>query len=112
MYQLAKTPLLFEHYQAHKIADKTLSVWSFFSEHYLNCNPADPDYIADMQLPFKSHNECIAINLGSLRCVKQQYSEVSFLQTLGFAVRNYQVYQPTCFTSAYPANIWQPPRQA
>ncbi len=44
-------PLLFEHYQAHKTADKNLSVWSFFYEHYLNSSTNDPDYLADMQLP-------------------------------------------------------------
>lgn len=55
MRQVLKFPNFIEHYLAHKITDRSTSVFSFLKMHYLNDHPVDADYQQDMKLPFKTH---------------------------------------------------------
>lgn len=105
-------PLLVEHYQAHKRSDKNLTLIGFFYEHYINNNASDPDYKADMQLPFKTHNPYIAVNLASARCV--QPNEYDWLNTNIFDAfeTSYPRYNPMGISSIYLTNIWQPPKMS
>lgn len=110
IYQLSKVPVLFEHYRAHKLADAHLTLWSFLYEHYANSSVNDPDYIADMQLPFKSHNECVACNISTIRCVQQLQEDILHFTLAEPAGTEYQLYKQSHLLSAYLANIWQPPK--
>ncbi len=110
MLQFAKLPLLFEHYQAHKKADKNLTVIGFLYEHYATSSISDPDYLADMQLPFKTHNECIAVNLASAIFIQpQQHNWLAYNMFETIEI-NYPLYKKTYLSLLYPANIWQPPK--
>lgn len=51
LYQLAKLPILLEHYHEHKAGG--MSFTAFLKQHYFNGEKQNPDYERDMQLPFK-----------------------------------------------------------
>ncbi|MBS1637171.1 MAG: hypothetical protein JST26_14730 [Bacteroidetes bacterium] len=57
LHQLAKLPVLVQHFFEHKAENKDLSLVSFLKMHYFNGDPKDKDYERDMKLPFKS-NDC------------------------------------------------------
>ncbi len=52
--QLLKLPMLFQHFQEHKLEDNNLSFFAFLKMHYFNGNPKDADFEKDMKLPFKT----------------------------------------------------------
>ncbi|HEX2847816.1 MAG TPA: hypothetical protein VHN59_14805 [Chitinophagaceae bacterium] len=54
--QLAKFPVLFQHYKEHIRMEGKISFAAFLKEHYVQDNPSDPDYdyARDRQLPFKT----------------------------------------------------------
>lgn len=52
--ELAKLPVLFEHFQEHRQESPDISVLDFFRIHYFNGNNRDADFSRDMQLPFKT----------------------------------------------------------
>ncbi len=60
--QLFKVPVLFEHYSEHRGGNEQLSFFSFLREHYLNGNKQDPDYLRDMQLPFKTNTGALIVS--------------------------------------------------
>ena len=111
VFQLGKLPLLFEHYHAHKMADKNLSFFSFIYEHYADSSTSDPDYLADMQLPFKSGNEHIALNITSLQFITQQQPEFVLFPIIISSSIHHSFYKQPSIPSAYLSVIWQPPKQ-
>lgn len=52
--QLAKIPVLMQHYREHIRMEGKITFLAFLQEHYLHDDIADPDYARDMQLPFKT----------------------------------------------------------
>lgn len=52
--QLAKIPVLFQHYKEHIRMEGNISFAVFLKEHYIQDDPSDADYARDMQLPFKT----------------------------------------------------------
>lgn len=58
--QLLKLPLIFLHYAEHSEEDKSISFFEFLDMHYMHGSPKDKDYDRDMQLPFKTSNDCIS----------------------------------------------------
>ena len=110
MYQLTKLPSLFEHYAAHKAGDKSLTICGFLYEHYIVNHPNDPDYAADMQLPFKSHNEYIFSNISSFQSVQQQVQVAIPVHFSELSVEEYQLYKQPSLLSAHLSNVWQPPK--
>lgn len=53
--QLAKLPLLLEHFAMHQDIDNTLSFTTFINQHYLQDHRGDGDEKQDNQLPFKTY---------------------------------------------------------
>lgn len=66
--QLAKLPVLFQHYREHIRMEGRISFLAFLQEHYIQDDPSDPDYARDMQLPFKtSHHFFILMTAAAPR---------------------------------------------
>ena len=104
--QLLKIPTLLSHYTEHQHLDKKLSFWGFLYMHYTDHDIKDNDQDRDMQLPFKSHNDC-------------SFSVLNFsdLQTFHYTFKAYNVskkiaitYTDSHFESIYLSQIWQPPK--
>lgn len=106
-YQLLKIPNLIEHLKEHRTADPTLSFFGFLVIHYFGDNVPDDDHHKDMNLPFKSHQECLN---GSINVITPP-GQVKFSSTsaemflIGFNSRNCQFISSLCSSS-----IWQPPK--
>jgi hypothetical protein len=93
--QLAKLPVLFQHFAEHQERDKSVSLMQFISMHYWGDDMNDNDDDRDMQLPFKKLDD--------------HHSQIYFLPAIRIAVVNVLV-QPlhpvTCFYN--PGHIPDP----
>jgi hypothetical protein len=61
-HQLLKLPVVFQHFHEHKLVEKDISFYSFIVLHYFQGDIRDADYDRDMQLPFKTTHECVALS--------------------------------------------------
>ena len=107
-YQFIKLPSLFEHLAAHKAGDKNETVWSFLVDHYGGDSANNPDYAADMKLPFKQQNESVAYNISTIIFIPHQFSfnfKVIATESIEFAE-----YKQPFSSYIFPSNIWQPPK--
>lgn len=109
-YQLLKLPIVFQHYAEHQLEDKNISFIAFLDTHYMHGNPKDKDYDRDMQLPFKSSNDCVTnISFASVPA----FIEFSFDRPILFFVEKKPFpTQNQYLISSYLSFIWQPPRIA
>jgi len=104
--QFIKLPVLAQHFFEHRDQDKEISIWKFLYLHYANDHGEDADHHRDMQLPFKSPDNCITTVfshfLPSQKIVVK--ASVQFIGKKDFAPRQSILY------STFIPNIWQPPR--
>jgi hypothetical protein len=104
--QLLKLPVLVQHYYEHKAGNASVTLVQFLHMHYMGHDDNDADNLRDMQLPFKTMNDCCMIAFNNLPPQKIQINEV-------FA---YDVQQEfTLLNDATPfsislEDIFQPPR--
>lgn len=106
-HQLLKLPVFFEHLAEHQAENKQLSMMDFFKIHYLNAPVKDKDYDRDMQLPFKSADDCLALISPAFVPFFIQYTASCPIENCKaeiFFLKN------KIFFSAYHSNIWQPPK--
>jgi len=107
--QLMKLPVVFQHFQEHKLEDKNISILHFLSIHYLHGSPKDKDYMRDMQLPFKTSGDCIssiAIAFVSIMVAFTIAKPAEIIEQKSYIVLNQYI------QSTYLASIWQPPKFA
>lgn len=106
--QLAKLPILIEHFKEHKSKNTELSLLQFLDMHYASSDVHDADYDQDMKLPFKSHDGCLGTN--SIIFITNNFScEVAKpLPVMGNM--DYLTYNENLLPSAYLSFIWQPPK--
>lgn len=105
--QLAKLPVVFQHFSEHKQEDKNISFLRFLSIHYLHGSPKDKDYDRDMQLPFKTSHDCIssiAIAFVSIMVPITIAKPVEIILPKSYFVLDQHI------QSTYLASIWQPPK--
>jgi hypothetical protein len=105
--QLAKLPVVFQHYKEHQQEDKSISIARFLSIHYLHGSPKDKDYDRDMQLPFKTSHDCIssiAIAFVSMMVPFTIAKPTETIQKKNYIALNHHI------ESSYLASIWQPPK--
>lgn len=106
--QMAKLPLLIEHYVSHETRDHSITFLSFLKIHYIDAQVHDDDYEQDMQLPFKKHDfSIVSINL----VTPPKTIEFSFEQKVpNFKeeVGNFD-YSESFYPSIFQ-KIWQPPK--
>jgi hypothetical protein len=105
--QLVKFPALVSHFIKHKQQDNRLSLLAFLDMHYAHGDLKDADYDEDMQLPFKSHDNCV--NASFISFVPNSFEELNTKPTL---TQNqvYTVYSERFLKSSYLSFIWQPPK--
>lgn len=109
LYQLLKIPFFVEHYLEHKGLNNELTLWEFMTLHYFGDDLRDDDDAKDMQLPFKSNDGYITLNILAF------FSEpVSILylpaDAVAIILTACTVYEKVFIPSSYSSNIWQPPK--
>ena len=63
LYQLCKLPVLVQHYQEHRQLNGDVDLLDFLSMHYWGEDLNDDDDDRDRQLPFKTFDTNIHLNL-------------------------------------------------
>lgn len=105
--QLAKLPVVFQHYQEHKAEDNNITILHFLAIHYLHGSPKDKDYERDMQLPFKSCGDGVAsIAIAFVSGIVS----VTIARPVEIAEKKNYVVLDQFVHSSYLASIWQPPK--
>ncbi|MGB5006489.1 MAG: hypothetical protein WBO39_06085 [Ferruginibacter sp.] len=106
-HQFFKLPVVFQHFNEHKQEDKNITLLRFLVMHYDNGNKKDKDYDRDMQLPFKTSDNC-------LTSVTPDF--IPFVNTVTIEKPTIIIQKASCLSrdqslrSVYPASIWQPPK--
>ncbi len=109
MQELAKLPVLFQHYFEHKSVDRKMTFFAYLEHHYNETGHGnDGDGDRDKQLPFKTHEFCNVSFIspalppsGGLSI--QKFAQVIVKQQM--PIDN----EPSSY-SAYAGKIWQPPK--
>jgi hypothetical protein len=106
--QVLRLPLLIEHFTAHRATDRQLTFFGYLREHYFTDTRNDPDYAADMQLPFKSSQAPItSFHLMTLPAAVM--SDCYELRTSEPLIQHTPVYN-TWIPRKHCSLIFQPPR--
>lgn len=106
--QMAKLPLLIEHFISHENKDHSLTFWGFIKMHYLDVQVQDGDYEQDMQLPFKKRDFSI-VSLNMVTPPKNvEFSFEPKVLTFKKEVSNFN-YSEKFYPSVFQ-KIWQPPK--
>ena len=108
--QLLKLGYFIEHYIEHKSANEKLSLLQFIDIHYVQPTVIDDDYAEDMQLPFKTHNDCHAFSNISLLLHPSNSFSSEIHQTEQKI--NYLDLNSPSFENQFLDEIFQPPRAA
>ena len=104
---MLKLPVIFQHFAEHRLENKNISFLQFLDMHYMHGSPKDKDYNRDMQLPFKTANECVFSVTIAFVPLMQQISiakPVEAIKRKDFVIRDQFIH------SSYLASIWQPPK--
>jgi len=106
--ELAKLPVLFQHYFEHKSLDSNITFFSYVEHHYNDVPHTDNDEDRDNQLPFKTHEVCAANALSpalppSFGIILKKVYQILPKQRI--LINN--DYIPN---SAFAGKIWQPPK--
>lgn len=101
-----KMPLLVEHFIEHRHENKNITLYQFLYMHYAMGDVHDADYAKDMQLPFKTHDNCLA----SIINVYLPSQKVVITNPVQLIENQHFKTQETFLQSTFLSNIWQPPR--
>ena len=105
--ELAKFPILIEHYQEHKQWDSKISFMGFMYMHYLEEFNKYGDYARDMEMPFKTHSQAFASVLGFI-VPSPDYLIIT--KTIPQNLEKKQITNSSVYSAQYLAAIWQPPK--
>ncbi len=108
--QLLKIGYFVEHYIEHRNINQNLSLAEFIDIHYVQPTVIDDDYTEDMQLPFKTHNDCHSYANSSFALYLKQ--EISITTPFIEYSANHKTYINPNNISQYLDEIFQPPRIA
>lgn len=108
--QLLKIGYFVEHYIEHRNINQNLSLTEFIDIHYVQPTVIDDDYTEDMQLPFKTHNDCHSYANSSFVLYLKQ--EISITTPFIEYSANHKTYINPNNISQYLDEIFQPPRIA
>lgn len=106
-YQLLKFPKLVEHLREHRIKEKDLSLVNFLVMHYIGNKQPDADHKDDMQLPFKTHAECM--NGGLVIILPPEHISILHMNNFGFEGEP-MFYLKKVNDFKLSSSIWQPPQ--
>lgn len=108
LQELAKLPVLFQHYFEHKSLDSSITFSRYLEHHYNDIPHTDNDEARDNQLPFKTHDLCSAgvlspaLPTSSGVLLKKPYRIIP--------LRKLVIDNDHIPNSAYAGKIWQPPK--
>ena len=105
--ELLKFPVIFQHYQEHKLLNKTITLLEFLDIHYMHGSPHDEDYDRDMQLPFKTCIQPTGIMANVI-----VPSPFFVLVPVVYFIEKRQLlsYTNSRYSCNFHSSIWQPPR--
>ena len=106
--QLLKLPVLVQHYYEHKAGNANVTLVQFLHMHYMGHDDDDTDNLRDMQLPFKTMDDCCNIAFNSLPPQKLQISEVVVYEVQ----QEFTLLNEVSPLSISLEDIFQPPRIA
>lgn len=104
--QLLKLPAFIIHFQEHLQENASVSLWSFLQEHYSDKLVIDDDFQKDMQLPFKTIDDCCTLITVSLLPQKIQLGEVVSFDEMP----QHSEYPRHFFHQSLCKDIFQPPK--
>lgn len=104
--QLLKLPILVQHYYEHKAGNTSVTLTRFLQMHYMGHDDNDNDNLRDMQLPFKTMNDCCMIAFNSLPPQKIQISEMVTYEVQ----KEFKLLNDAAPFSISVEDIFQPPR--
>lgn len=105
--ELAKLPILIEHFNEHQQWDSKISFWGFMYMHYFEKSNKYGDYSKDMEMPFKMHDHSFASIMGFL------VPPINYAITSKYLPQDKeqkQVTNSSAYSSYYLTSIWQPPK--
>lgn len=105
--ELLKFPDMLEHYKEHKQKNNAISFFDFINMHYSGPHDDDGDSDKDMNLPFKSHDNCMAVNNNLLASNSLPAYTIKPVET---NLNKLNISQVHFSPSSYQVNIWQPPK--
>lgn len=105
--QLLKLPIVFQHFAEHSKEDKTISFLQFLACHYLHGSPKDKDYERDMQLPFKTSNDCVS---SISPAFVPSMPEISVNKPVELPEKKNSFPKSQFSLSSFLSSIWQPPK--
>ena len=106
--QLLKVPLLIEHYIEHRETNNQFTLIEFLFFHYAVDHGQDDDHENDLELPFKSHHNCV----NSFLNVYLPPEKISIENPIRFVEKEIYIKKSRVLITSFIANIWQPPRLA
>lgn len=105
--ELAKLPVLIEHFKEHKQWDSSTSFLSFLYMHYFQESNKYGDYAKDMEMPFKMHDHSFSSVMGF---VVYPINYAINSKTLAQDKEQKQITNSSNYSSRYLTSIWQPPK--
>lgn len=104
--EIAKLPVLFQHFQEHKLLDKGITFSAYLFDHYNSVPHTDNDAERDNQLPFKS----IDLSILLTPAVPQWY--YCYFQKPVRLIDRHDTftYQQSYLLEPSEGKIWQPPK--
>lgn len=104
--QLLKLPALLHHYYEHKTNNASITLSGFLYMHYMGNDNNSTDNMRDMELPFKTMDDCCMIAFNSLPPQKFQ-----LLQIESYEIRQeFTLLNDASHFFVAPEDIFQPPR--
>lgn len=108
LQELAKLPVLVQHYFEHKSLDSGITFSSYLVHHYNDVPHTDNDGARDNQLPFKTHDICAA---GGLSPALPPSFGVSLRKVYQVLPKQKNLIDNDHIPgSAFAGKIWQPPK--
>lgn len=105
--ELLKLPIVFQHFQEHKILNPDLSFLDFLDIHYMHGSSQDDDYGRDMQLPFKTPFSSNFANANFILTTPDFLTEQKIPQIVKKPLLSYT---HSGYSYNFHSSIWQPPK--
>lgn len=107
LLELAKLPVLVEHFREHKQWDPVISFIGFMHMHYLQDENKYGDQAKDMEMPFKTPPH----SFGTILVFIMPSPDFMFISKGVFKEREQKlITDSSAYSSQYLSSIWQPPR--
>ena len=105
--ELAKLPVLIEHFNEHKQWDSKVSFVGFMYMHYLQEFNKYGDYARDMEMPFKTSSQSFTSVIGFI-VPSPDYLIIT--KTTHQNTEQKQITNSSVYSAQYLSAIWQPPK--